>query len=242
MRSPPLIIAGLLLALAGAGAVLLWNNGLWLGQQTLTMRAVLFLLPELSGLTGALILVWTRSRSTARLLALLYIPVLLGGFVYFTLWMPRFADSAISISMVEQQLITDSSSNALIEIGFAYPIYTPTVVLRNGRLSSREIDVYLRMIDGAGQTMLYRAVREEVPPGTLSVEATVQGMLSTNDRYLFLPLRLAPGAELTGRLVFVITAMEENASFLDELRRANLAQFELRDSAGELLLELPVAR
>ena len=91
--------------------------------------------------------------------------------------------------------------------------------------------------------MLYRAVREEAPSGTLSVEATVRGMLSANERYLFLPVRLAPGEEVTGRLVFVITALDEGASFMGEMRRANLAQFELRDAiGGELLLEVPVER
>lgn len=243
MKSPALILAALLIASAAAGAGLLVGNNLWFGQQGLLFRAVLFLLPVLAALTGAWIVLRTRSPRTARLLALAYIPVLIGGFGYFLFWMPRFADSVLSIEMVEQRLITDSSSNALVEIGFAFPIFTPTVELRNGELFSREVDVYLRMTGSDGESMLYRAVREEVPPGTLSVEATVRGMLSANERYLFLPVRLAPGEAVTGRLVFVITALDEGASFMGEMRRANLAQFELRDAAaGELLLEVPVAR
>lgn len=243
MKSPALILAALLIASAAAGAGLLVGNNLWFGQQGLLFRAVLFLLPVLAVLTGAWIVSRTRSPRTARLLALAYIPVLIGGFGYFLFWMPRFADSVLSIEMVEQRLITDSSSNALVEIGFAFPIFTPTVELRNGELFSREVDVYLRMTDSDGESMLYRAVREEVPPGTLSVEATVRGMLSANERYLFLPVRLAPGEAVTGRLVFVITALDEGASFMGEMRRANLAQFELRDAAGgELLLEVAVAR
>lgn len=243
MKSPALILAALLIASAAAGASLLVGNILWFGQQGLLLRAVLFLLPVLAALTGAWLVLRTRSPRTARLLALACIPVLIGVFGYFLIWMPRFADSVLSIEMVEQRLITDSSSNALVEIGFAFPIFTPTVKLRNGELFSREVDVYLRMIDSDGRPMLYRAVREEVPPGTLSVEATVRGMLSANERYLFLPVRLAPGEEITGRLVFVITALDEGASFMGEMRRANLVQFELRDAAeGELLLEVPVAR
>lgn len=243
MKSPALILAALLIASAAAGAGLLVGNNLWFGQQGLLFRAVLFLLPVLAVLTGAWIVSRTRSPRTARLLALAYIPVLIGGFGYFLFWMPRFADSVLSIEMVEQLLITDSSSNALVEIGFAFPIFTPTVELRNGELFSREVDVYLRMTDRDGESMLYRAVREEVPPGTLSVEATVRGMLSANERYLFLPVRLAPGEAVTGRPVFVITALDEGASFMGEMRRANLAQFELRDAAGgELLLEVAVAR
>lgn len=243
MKSPALVLAALLIASAAAGAGLLVGNNLWFGQQGLLFRAVLFLLPVLAALTGAWIALRTRSPRTARLLALAYVPVLIGGFGYFLFWMPRFADSVLSIEMVEQRLITDSSSNALVEIGFAFPIFTPTVELRNGELFSREVDVYLRMTGSDGESMLYRAVREEVPPGTLSVEATVRGMLSANERYLFLPVRLAPGEAVTGRLVFVITALDEGASFMGEMRRANLAQFELRDAAaGELLLEVPVAR
>ncbi|MCY3564635.1 MAG: hypothetical protein OXH27_00475 [Gammaproteobacteria bacterium] len=243
MKSPPLILAALLFALAAVGAYLLLDNGLWFGRQDLLIRAVLFLLPALAALTAAWIPLRAHAPRAARLLALFYIPVLFGGFGYFLFWMPRFAESVLSIDMVEQRLITDSSSNALVEIGFAFPIFTPTVELRNGELFSREVDIYLRMIDSDGRPMLYRAVREEVPPGTLSVEATVRGMLSANERYLFLPVRLAPGEEATGRLVFVITALDEGASFMGEMRRANLAQFELRDAiGGELLLEVPVER
>lgn len=231
------IFAAILLTSAGACAYLLFSNGLWFGRQDLIVRAVLFLLPILAALSG----VWVLLR--ARIVALLFIPAILGGFGYFLYWMPRYSDSVLSIEMMEQRLITDSSSNALVEIGFAYPIFTPTLKLRNGELFSREIDVYLRVNDAEARSTLYRAVRDEVPAGTLSVEATVRGMLSANERYLFLPLRLAPGDEITGRLVFVITALDEGASFMGELSRANLAQFELRDAGGgELLLEVPVER
>ena len=243
MKTRTPVFAAILFVSAGAGAYLLFANSLWFGQQDLILRAVLFLLPILAALSGVWTLLRDRSPRRARLIALLFIPALLGGFGYFLFWMPRFANSVLSIEMVEQRLITDSSSNALVEIGFAFPIFTPTVELRNGELFSREIDVYLRVIDADGQSMLYRAVRDAVPPGTLSVEATVRGMLSANERYLFLPLRLPPGDEITGRLVFIITALDEGASFMGELSRANLVQFELRDAGrGELLLEVPVAR
>lgn len=243
MKSPAPILAALLLAAAAVGTYLLVGNALWFGQQHLLVRAALFPLPLLSALAGIWIVLRARAPRRARLLALACIPVLLADFGYFLFWMPRFAESTLSIELIEQRLITDSSSNALVEIGFAFPIFTPTVELRNGELFSREVDVYLRMTGSDGQSMLYRAAREQVPPGTLSVEATVRGMLSANERYLFLPLRLAPGEAITGRLVFVITALDEGASFMGEMRRANLVQFELRDAAaGELLLEVPVAR
>ncbi len=243
MKSLPLILAALLFVSAGIGAWLLLSNSLWFGQQHLPLRAILILLPVSAGFAGGAISLHGRFSGAARLLSILYVPALLGVFGYFLIWLPRHADSVLSISMVEQRLITDSSSNALVEIGFAYPIFTPTLVLRNGQLFSREIDVYLRMIDAEGKSMLYRGVRDEAPPGTLTVEASVRGMLSGNDRYLYLPLRLAPGQEITGRLVFIITALDEGASFLGEMRRANLAQFELRDAnSGELLLQTPVAQ
>lgn len=243
MKSPPLILAALLFVAAAVGACLLLDNSLWFGRQDLLMRAVLFLLPALTALTAAWIPLRTHAPRVARLLALSCFPLLLAGFGYFLFWMPRFAESALSIELVEQRLITDSSSNALVEIGFAFPVFTPTVGLRNGELFSREVDIYLRMVDSVGRPMLYRAVREEAPLGTLNVEATVRGMLGGNERYLFLPVRLAPGEGVTGRLVFVITALGEGASFMDEMRRAKLAQFELRDAiSGELLLEVPVER
>ena len=138
MKSPSLICAGLLFALAAAGVWLLFANSLWFGRQYLFVRAVLFLLPALAALTAAWIPLRAHSPRAARLLALFCIPLLFGGFGYFLFWLPRFAESVLNIEMVEQRLITDSSSNALVEIGFAFPIFTPTVELRNGELFSRE--------------------------------------------------------------------------------------------------------
>ncbi len=233
MQTPGRIAAAALIAAALAAAWLLSANSLWLGQQSLLLRAILLSAPLLAASTAIWLLPRKRSPRAATALfalGLLSLPVSLAYHLY---WLPRHGAAGLSIRMTEQRLITDSSSNALVEIGFAYPIFTPTVELGNGELFSRQLDVYLRMIDAEGESTLYRAVREAAPDETLSVESSVRGMLSANERYLFLPLQLAPGEQVTGRLVFIITALDESASFLGEMRRA---QFELRDATTQDLL------
>ncbi len=241
MKTPSLLWAALLFAAAIILAYLLLANSLYLGQQSLLARAVLFPAPALAALAGGAVLLRPHAPRAARLLVLSCALAQLGGFGYFLYWLPRYADSALSIALLDQTLIAESSSGAFVEIGFGYPVFTPAVELRNGELFSREIDAYLRMVDSGGQAMLYRAVREQAPAGTLSVEASMRGMLGANSRYLFLPLRLAPGETISGRLVFIIAALDNGASFASELRRAESAQLELRDARdGKLLLTAPV--
>ncbi len=241
MQTPGRIAAASLIAAAPAATWLLTANSLWLGQQSLLLRAILFALP----LLPTAIAVWLLLRETYPRISTLFLALgllsLPASLAYHLHWLPRYGAAELSISMTEQRLITDSSSNALVEIGFAYPIFTPTVELSNGELFSRQLDIYLRMIDADGESTLYRAVREATPDETLSVESSVRGMLGANGRYLFLPLQLAPGEQLTGRLVFIITAFDESASFLGEMRRARRTQFELRDATTQnLLLEVPI--
>ena len=245
--SPPVIAAALLLVLAVAGIALLLTNEYSLGEQSLTLRTVLVLLPLLAALATCWLLLhhWqptiVRHKARFYLLTLFTLLTLLATFAWLRYWIPTESSPAYTITMTEQHLITDSSSNALVEIGFSYPIFTPAVTIRNGERYSRELEVYLRMEAADGEQGLYRAVRDQTPAGNLSVETSVRGMLSANSRYIFLPLALAPGDQITGRLVFIITTLEDGASFLETLRQATLTQFELRDAnTGELLAEVPI--
>ncbi len=234
-------IAAALIAAALSAVWLLSANSLWLGQQSLLLRAILLPAPLLAAATAGWLLARGKHPRSSTFFLTLGLLSLSASLACHLHWLPRHGAAELSIQMTEQRLITDSSSNALVEIGFAYPIFTPTVELSNGELFSRQLDVYLRIIDAEGESTLYRAVREAVPDETLSVESSVRGMLGANERYLFLPLQLGPGEQVTGRLVFIITALDESASFLGEMRRARLAQFELRDSATQhLLLAVPI--
>ena len=249
--SPPVIAATLLCVLAVAGIALLRTNEFWLGELSITLRTALVLLPLLAAIAACFLLLHYRQpaimRHKARLFLLSVFAVLTlpATFAWLRYWIPAESSPALSFSttmtITEQHLITDSSSNALVEIGFSYPIFTPAVTIRNGERYSRQLEVYLHMEDANGEQALYRAVRDQTPAGNLSVETSVRGMLSANPRYIFLPLALAPGDQITGRLVFIITTLEDGASFLETLRQATLTQFELRDAkTGELLSEVPI--
>ncbi len=170
------------------------------------------------------------------------LPAIIPAFFYYLYLLPAQAEEGLSATQLQSQLITDSSSNGIIEVGFSYPIYTPTITVTNPELFTRQVNVFLRMIDGDSQSSLFRAVRAQIPGNSLSVEATVQGMLSENDEYLFLPLQLPPNRSLTGRVVFIISNLEDGTSFTQALGSAYQAQFELRDPiSGELLLEFPLS-
>lgn len=175
--------------------------------------------------------------------AIVCLPVFILVLIYYLYFLPVQAGEGLSVEQLQSQLITDSSSNGIIEVGFSYPIYTPTLKISNHELFTRQVDVFLRMIDGNGEMALFRAVRKEIPGSRLTVEATVQGMLSENDGYEFIPISLAPNRSVTSKVVFVITNLDVGRTFTDALTEASQVQFEVRDPlSGDLLLELPATR
>ena len=113
------------------------------------------------------------------------LPAIIPGFFYYLYLLPAQAGEGLTAQQLQSQLITDSSSNGIIEVGFSYPIYTPTISIRNNGLYTRQVNVFLRMSDGNNEDALFRAVRSNIPDGGLSVEATVGGMLSENSEYIF---------------------------------------------------------
>tara|TARA_B100000886_G_C20334776_1_gene453967 strand:+ start:491 stop:943 length:453 start_codon:yes stop_codon:yes gene_type:complete len=120
------------------------------------------------------------------------LPALLPAILYFVWLLPRQSSGQIQGDQLNSALITDASSNGLIEVGFAYPIYTPLITLRNTGLYTEYVNVFLRVTDANGGSALFRAVRAEVPGAGLSVESSVRGMLSNNGDYRFNPLALPP--------------------------------------------------
>ena len=103
------------------------------------------------------------------------LPALLPAILYFVWLLPRQSSGEIQGDQLNSALITDESSNGLVEIGFAYPIYTPLITLRNTGLYTEYVNVFLRVTDANDGSALFRAVRAEVPGAGLSVESSVQG-------------------------------------------------------------------
>ena len=214
-----------------------------IGSEPLVIRALL-----LSGaVTAALVAVYPLnplfSGRPGTYAGVVCVPALIPGFVFYLLLLPDRAEDGIEARQLESSLISDRSSNGIIEVGFRYPIYTPRLSIRNRELFTRHVNVFLRMIDADDEVALFRAVRLNVPGNSLSVESTVQGMLSENSNYEFNPLELPPRLSVEGQVVFVISNLEDGNTFTEALRTAAQAQFELRDPTnGRLLLEFPVDR
>ena len=214
-----------------------------IGSEPLVIRALLLSI----AITAALVAVYPLNPlfigRPGIYSGVVCLPALIPGFVFYLLLLPARAGEGIEAQQLESSLISDRSSNGIIEVGFRYPIYTPRISIRNRELFTRHVNIYLRMIDANDEVALFRAVRLNVPGSSLSVESTVLGMLSENSSYKFNPLELPPFQSIEGQVVFIISSLEDGATFTDELRTAAQAQFELRDPGnGQLLLELPVDR
>jgi hypothetical protein len=238
-----LLISLTALVIAVLVVVLITQNPVRLGEQPLLLRALLLNLAVLA----ALVAVYPfnplfHQRPTAYGM-LVCVPALLPGFFWFLFWLPTQAGDGFDIEQIEHSLITDSSSNAIVEVGFSYPIYTPSFEFDNQGLYTRAVEVFLRMTDAQGEDALFRGVRDTIPGQGLNVESSVRGMLSRNEEYLFNPLYLPPGKPVQGRVVFIISNLDDGASFSLALRQARAVQLELRDPvSGQLLEQIPVAR
>ena len=237
------IVSLLALGVAIADLLLIAGNSADFGELPLLLRALSIDLAVLAILI-AFYPVYTifQFRTTVFAWAVC-LPAMLPAFIYFLFLLPQQEGEGIEFSQLQNSLISDSSSNGIVEIGFAYPIFTPTVSLRNRELYTRQVSIFLRMLDPEGQAALFRAVRTDIPEQGLSVESTVQGMLGENDDYLFNPLVLPPLREVVGKVVFIISNVDDGASFTEAMRVASSVQLELRDpETGVLLQELPVLR
>ena len=171
------------------------------------------------------------------------LPALLSVFIYFLVLLPRQSSGGVSGEQLSSEFITDASSNGIVEVGFAYPIYTPNVSLRNEGLYTQYVNVFLRMTGANGGEALFRGVRGRIPGTGLSVEASVQGMLSRNGNYLFNPVALPPARGIEGKVVFIISNLDDGTSFTDALSSATQAQFEVREpDTGTLIAVFPLDR
>ncbi|MFK7865771.1 MAG: hypothetical protein AB8B95_16255 [Pseudohongiellaceae bacterium] len=213
------------------------------GTQPLFVRALIVSLAILAALAAVYPFNPVFSQRPLSYIIAVCMPAILPVFVYYLFLLPDIAEQGVVAEQLSSALITDSSSNGLVEVGFSYPIYTPTIKLTNSGLFTEQVNVFLRMIDANGESALFRAVRDRVPGSALSVESSVRGLLSESDGPLFLPIAVPPVGSIAGQLVFIISNLDDGSSFTDALSSASQASFELRSpETGSLIHEFPLDR
>lgn len=231
------------LLLAVAVVIFISENPSQIGAQPLLVRALLLSLGIVSALVAAYPLNPVFSQKPVSYIAVVCLPAIAPVFIYYLLIMPSQAGQGFAAEQLSSELITDSSSNGLVEVGFSYPIYTPKIRVSNNSLFTEQVNIFLRMVDANGENSLFRATRNTVPGSSLSVEAAVRGLLSESDGILFLPLAVPPLGSVSGQLVFVISNLDDGSSFTEALDSAYQAQFEIRSpETGDLLYEFPLNR
>jgi hypothetical protein len=217
------------------------QNPARLGSEPLVVRAALLSLAIIAGLIAAYPFNPLFSGKPGIYAAVVCLPALVPVLAYYFVLLPNQVGIGLTGEQVSNELITDSSSNGIIEVGFSYPIFTPALRVGNLELYTKRVNIFLRMTDEDGEVSLFRAVRKRIPGSSLSVESTVQGMLSESEGYEFIPLEIPPVGSVTTRVAFIISTLDVGSNFTDALERASQAQFELRDPEnGELLLEFPL--
>lgn len=236
-----IIICIAVLLVAVAIVVFIAQNPALIGSEPLFIRAALLSLAIIAALIAVYPFNPLFSDKPGIYAAAVCMPAIVPVLVYYFVLLPQQAGVGISAEQVTSEMITDSSSNGIIEVGFSYPIYTPALRVSNLELFTKQVNVFMRMTDANGEAALFRAVRTRIPGSSLSVESTVQGMLSESDGYGFIPLQIPPASSITTRVAFIISNLDNGSNFTDALRTATQAQFELRDpETGELLLEFPL--
>lgn len=231
------------LLVAVAMAIFITQNPSRIGSEPLFIRAALLSIAIVAALIAAYPFNPLFSGKPGIYAAIVCIPTLIPVLAYYFILLPNQAGSGLTGEQISNELITDSSSNGIIEVGFSYPIYTPSLRVGNLELFTKQVNVFLRMTDGDGEVVLFRAVRKRIPGSSLSVESTVQGMLSESAGYEFIPLEIPPASSVTTRVAFIMSNVESGSTFTDALDRASQAQFELRDpESGSLLLDFPLTR
>ena len=213
------------LLVAVAMVIFISQNPARIGSAPLFIRAALLSIAVVAALIAAYPLNPLFPGKQGIYAATVCVPALIPVLVYYFILLPNQAGSGLTGEQISNELITDSSSNGIIEVGFSYPIYTPSLLVGNLELFTKQVNVFLRMTDGDGEVVLFRAVRKRIPGSSLSVESTVQCMLSESTGYEFIPLEIPPASSVTTRVAFIMSNIESGSTFTDALDRASQAQF-----------------
>ena len=242
-RLRKIIVSISALLVSVAMVIFIAQNPSRIGSEPLFIRAALLSIAIVAALIAAYPFNSLFPGKPGIYAANICIPALIPVLAYYFILLPNQAGSGLNGEQISNELITDSSSNGIIEVGFSYPIYTPSLRVENLELFTKQVNVFLRMTDGDGEVVLYRAVRKRIPGSSLSVEATVQGMLSESAGYELIPLEIPPVSSVTTRVAFIMSNIENGFTFTEALDSVSQAQFELRDPEnGSLLLDFPLTR
>ena len=211
------------------------NQGL-MGEKPLLSRALFIDFSIFFALLAFFPLIQLFVKKSTKYFLFICIPALLPAFVFYFVIFPARNGGGFELTLTDSAFISDRSSNGIIEIGFQYPIYTPEVSLKSHEIFSKNVNLFLRITQNDGEKSLFRGVRSAITGASLSVESSVQRMLSENPDYLFNPIQLAPGQEISGRVVFIISNQREGVTFEEILNGVNNPVLEIRDSENGLLL------
>ncbi|MDG2140345.1 MAG: hypothetical protein P8K27_02505 [Gammaproteobacteria bacterium] len=217
------------------------NQGL-IGEKPLLYRALLIDSSVFFALVALFPTIKFFAKKPTKVFLLVCLPALLPAFLFYFVIFPARTGGGFELTRVDSAFISDRSSNGIIEIGFQYPIYTPKISLKSHERFSKNVSLFLRITQNNGEKSLFRGVRSVIPGASLSVESSVQRMLSENPDYLLNPVQLAPGQEISGRVVFIISNQQEGVTFEEIINGVNSPVLEIRDSGnGVLLLESALA-
>ncbi len=229
-------LAAAALALSAAALLLQARHAAAMGTLPLVLRALALNAAALPALAGVRLLVpRLRGRTAAALLAAAMVP----AFLHHLVLLPARAGEGIEARLERGGMLSEGGGRGLVELGFAHPVYAPTLAARNREPFTRRVEVFLRLTGGDGRDALFRGARAGAPDGAPSVEAAVRGMLGPDG--LLNPLTLAPGRTLRGRMAFVVA--DHDGGPLEALAAPGRARLEFRDADdGELLARIPVGR
>mgnify|MGYP006074556069 CR=1 FL=1 len=238
------IVIGLsALLVAVALVIFIAQNPARIGNEPLFIRAALLSLAIVSGLIAAYPFNPLFSGRPGIYGLTVCAPAIIPVLVYYFILLPNEAGVGLTGEQLSKELISDSSSNGIIEAGFGYPIYTPLLHIGSLELFTKQVNVFLSMTGEDGEVALFRAVRKRIPDSSLRVESAVQGMLRESAAYDLIPLDIPPVSSVTTRVAFIMNNIESAATVADALDNATAVQFELRDPEnGSLLLDFPLKR
>lgn len=224
----------LILMSASTFGFIFFNQG-GFGSLELELRATIVGLGLLSLIFGCAKLAYKKNIS--RIFFLSFSSSLVILFLIFFAFFSSGDDRGLTVKEISNQLVTDSSSNGYVEVGFGYPIYTVRLKIKNDGLFTKNIEIFFKVLDQSGEEYLYRAVRGDVQNSALSVESAVRVILSESADFLFNPISIPPFREIEGNVAFIISNVDDGADFVQQFSVAQSNAIELRDEISQELIQ-----
>ena len=109
--------------------ILMIGNPATFGEYSLLTRACLLNLGIFASFSALFPFFSSYLKIDRKILALLILASSLPAFIFFLSVVPSKTIDEIYLDQLDSSLLSDRSSNGIIEIGFQYPIFTPTISL-----------------------------------------------------------------------------------------------------------------